>query len=424
MLDINLIRTEPEKVKQALLKKMDSVDLSPIIELDAKRRYLITEADTLKAKRNAGSAQLPKLPKDQKAELLAEMKTVSGKIKELDAELASAENELQNLMAALPNMPADDVQPGGKESNEVLRSAGEKPDFSFKPLTHIELEEKLGLIDYARAAKLSGSGFWMYKDKSARLEWALVNFFIESHLANGFCFILPPHILGHECGFASGQFPKFGDEVFHVDVNGPKSHFLLPTAETALISLHRGEIIPEEELPKKYFAYTPCFRCEPGGYGAQERGTIRGYQFNKVELVQLAKPQDAQKSFDEMIACAEAVLQKLKVHYRVTKLAARDCTSAMAKTFDIEIWLPSINDYKEVSSVSTAGDYQARRADIKFKNSETGKNELVHTLNGSCLATSRLFPALLEQFQQADGSVIVPEVLREKVGTDILRSCN
>ena len=418
MLDINLIRTDAKKVKEALLKRMDSVDLEPVLALDRRRREIIVEADALKMKKNAASAGVKQLAPAAQQAVFAEMKEISARVKALDAEASKVEAELAALMAGLPNLPADDVVAGGKENNAVVREWGKLPQFSFEPKAHLELSKELGLIDYDRGAKLGGTGFWVYRNLGARLEWALLNFFVETHLASGYSFTLPPHILNYECGYTAGQFPKFKDDVFLIAGPEDKTQFLLPTAETALISLHRDEIVKEDELPKKYFAYTPCYRKEAGGYGANERGMIRGHQFNKVELIQFARPEGSAAAFDEMVGHVESVMQALGLHYRLVKLAAKDCSASMARTYDIEVWIPSMKGYKEVSSVSNAHDYQARRGNMRFKRAATGKNEFLHTLNGSCLATSRLFPAILEQFQQADGSVLVPEPLRKYVGTD------
>ncbi|OGR76426.1 MAG: serine--tRNA ligase [Elusimicrobia bacterium GWC2_64_44] len=420
MLDINLIRTDAAKVALALSKRLDNVDLAPVLELDKKRRALIVEADALKMKKNAASAGVKKLDPAAQQAVFAEMKEISARVKAIDTEAAAVEAELNALMEGLPNLPADDVVAGGKENNAVLREWGKKPEFAFEPKDHLALCKELALIDYERGVKLGGTGFWVYRDLGARLEWGLLNLFVETHLANGYSFTLPPHILNYECGYTAGQFPKFKDDVFLLAGAPDKTQFLLPTAETALISLHRDEILKEEELPKKYFAYSPCYRKEAGGYGSNERGMIRGHQFNKVELIQFAKPEDSPAVFDEMVGHVEAVMQKLGLHYRLVKLAAKDCSASMARTYDIEVWIPSMKCYKEVSSVSNAHDYQARRGSMRFKRAATGKNELLHTLNGSCLATSRLFPAILEQFQQADGTVTLPEALRKYVGTDKL----
>ena len=418
MLDINLIRTDAEKVRRALLKRLDSVDLEPVLALDRKRREIIVEADGLKMRKNAASAGVKKLDAAAQQAVFAEMKELSARVKALDTEAAAVEAELAGLMTELPNMPADDVAAGGKENNSVLREWGKKPEFGFEAKGHLEICKDLVLVDYERGAKLGGNGFWVYRDLGARLEWALMNLFVEAHLANGYSFTLPPHILNYECGYTAGQFPKFKDDVFLLSGPGEKPQFLLPTAETALISLHRDEVLKEDELPRKYFAYTPCYRKEAGGYGANERGMIRGHQFNKVELIQFAKPEGSQAAFDEMVGHVEAVMQRLGLHYRLVKLAAKDCSASMARTYDIEVWIPSMKGYKEVSSVSNAHDYQARRGNMRFKRADTGKNEFLHTLNGSCLATSRLFPAILEQFQQEDGSVTVPEALRKYLGAD------
>jgi seryl-tRNA synthetase len=420
MLDINLIRTDAEKVRQALLKRLDAVDLSPVTELDKKRRALLVEAEALKAKKNAASANVKKLEPAAQQAVFAEMKEIAARIKTLDGEAAAVEAELNAIMAGLPNLPADDVVAGGKENNAVLREWGKKPEFAFQAKDHQALCKDLGLVDYERGVKLGGTGFWVYRDLGARLEWGLLNLFVETHLANGYSFTLPPHILNYECGYTAGQFPKFKDDVFLISGEEGKTQFLLPTAETALISLHRDEVLKEDELPRKYFAYSPCYRKEAGGYGANERGMIRGHQFNKVELIQFARPEDSPAAFDEMVGHVESVMQALGLHYRLVKLAAKDCSASMARTYDIEVWIPSMKCYKEVSSVSNAHDYQARRGSMRFKRAATGKNELLHTLNGSCLATSRLFPAILEQFQQADGTVTLPEALRKYVGTDKL----
>ena len=420
MLDINRIRTDAAKVKQALLKRLDSVDLDPILAIDRKRRALIAERDSLKMRQNSASAGINNVAKEARQALFAEMKEISARIKALDSEADAAGAELGKLMAELPNIPADDVAAGGKESNSVLREWGARTEIRSGLKSHIALSKSLGLVDYERGAKLGGTGFWVYMGPGARLEWALLNFFIDAHLENAYSFVLPPHILSYECGYTAGQFPKFKDDVFFLSSGDEKSRFLLPTAETALIGLHRDEVLKEEELPKRYFAYSPCYRKEAGGYGANERGMIRGHQFNKVELVQFTRPEDSPAAFDDMVAGVEGVMRRLGLRYRVVKLAAKDCSASMARTYDIEVWLPSMQAYKEVSSVSSADDYQARRGNMRFKRASTGKNEFVHTLNGSCLATSRLFPAILEQFQHEDGSVDVPEALKKYMGTDRL----
>jgi seryl-tRNA synthetase len=424
MLDINLIRQEPEKVRKALLKRMDSVDFIELFELDKQKRALILETEKLKARKNEVSCNIPKLKKEGKdiSELLKEMKQVGDCIKEIDAKLNETSIKLNEILIALPNMPAEDVVLGDKENNEVIRSWGCKPEFIFKPKDHMNIAKKLGLIDYERGVKIGGTGFWLYKGDGALLEWALLNYFIEEHTKDGYEFILPPHLLINQCGYTAGQFPKFADDVFLLEgEHGRKStHFLLPTSETALINYHRDEILKETDLPRKYFSYTPCYRKEAGSYRASERGMIRGHQFNKVEMFQFTKPEDSDSALEELIGKAEKLVKGLGLHYQVSKLAARDCSASMAKTYDIEIWIPSMNEYKEVSSASSARDYQSRRGNIRFKRQETGKNEYLHTLNASGLATSRLYPAILEQFQQQDSSVKVPVPLRKWIGKDYL----
>ncbi|MBQ3094801.1 MAG: serine--tRNA ligase, partial [Clostridia bacterium] len=268
--------------------------------------------------------------------------------------------------------------------------------------------------------KLSGNGYWLYRGMGARIEWALLNFFISEHLADGYEFILPPHQLGYECGYGAGQFPKFADEVYWLENDETddrkKKLFMLPTAETALVNLYRGEIMPAAELPKKLFAFTPCYRKEAGSARAEERGMIRGHQFDKIEMVQITTPEQSKAAFEELVAKASRLMEKLGLHFRVSKLAAGDCSASMARTYDIEVWIPSMGIYKEVSSVSNANDYQARRSNTRYRDPATGKPALVHTLNGSGLATSRILPALVEQYQNADGSVTVPEVLRPFLG--------
>ena len=424
MLDINLIRKEPEMVRKALLKRMDSVDFTELLELDKQKRELILKLENLKAWKNKTSADVPKLKREGKdiTGLLKEMKLAGDRIKDLDAKLSKVSLDLQIILESLPNMPAEDVVPGDKENNEVIRTWGTKPEFSFKPKDHMKLAESLGLIDYERGVKMGGTGFWLYKGDGAILEWALLNYFVEEHIKDGYEFVLPPHLLINQCGFAAGQFPKFADDVFHLEgENGKKStHFLLPTSETALINYHRDEILKEDDLPKKYFAYTPCYRKEAGSYRASERGMIRGHQFNKVEMFQYTKPENSDAALEELITKAENLVKGLGLHYQVSKLAAKDCSASMAKTYDIEIWIPSMNEYKEVSSASSGRDYQSRRSNGRFKRKETGKNEYLHTLNASGLATSRLYPAILEQFQQEDGSVKVPDALKKWINKEYL----
>lgn len=424
MLDINLIRNETEKVRQALLKRMDEVDFTDLLAWDKKRRELLVETEDMKAERNRVSKEIPKLKKagEDVSKQLEEMKNISDRIKQMDDDIRDVEKKINVFLASLPNIPGDDVLEGGKENNKVIRQWGEKPEFDFEAKNHVDLVTDLGLVDYERGVKIGGNGFWAYTGDGAILEWALLNYFIEEHLKDGYEFILPPHILTWQCGFTAGQFPKFEEDVFAIKTDEERKHFLLPTAETSLVNFHRDEVLKEDDLPKKYFSYTPCYRSEAGSYRANERGMIRGHQFNKVEMFQYTLPEKSDEALEELIDKAERLVQGLGLHYRVSKLAAKDCSASMAKTYDIEIWIPSMNEYKEVSSASNAHDYQARRGNMRFKRNETRRNEYVHTLNASGLATSRLLPAIVEQLQQPDGSVIVPEVLRKWLGKDKLEA--
>ena len=424
MLDLNLIRENPDFVREALRKKLYDADFSELLAWDRERRELLVKTDTMKARRNKVSSEIPAYKKEGRdvQPLFEEMKELGEDIKSNDARIHELEAAMQDFLSGLPNIPAEDVIAGGKENNQVIREWGSKPEFSFKFKNHVDLAEGLGLIDYARGAKLGGSGFWVYKNQGALLEWALLNYFVEEHLKDGYEFILPPHILSYQSGYTAGQFPKFKEDVFWLRAQEGKNYeqFILPTAETALVNLHRDEILDESELPRRYFSYTPCYRREAGSYRSEERGMIRGHQFNKVEMVQYTVPEESPKAFEELVDKAERLMQGLGLHYQVSRLAAADCSHSMAKTFDIEVWIPSMNIYKEVSSASNANDYQARRGNMKFRRKETGKTEFMHTLNASGLATSRLVPAILEQFQQQDGTVLVPERLQKWVGTDRL----
>ena len=420
MLDLKRIQENKEKVTELLARKGYKADFDTILSLDADRRAVIGEVEQLKAERNKVSAQIPALKKAGQPvdHIFAEMRTLGDKITELDEKAKGYEEQVFDLLCRIPNIPDEDLLAGEKEANEVIKVVGEKPEFAFKMQNHVDLCTKLGIIDYDRGTKLSGSGYWLYRGDGARLEWALLNFFVQEHLKDGYEFILPPHQLGYNCGFGAGQFPKFTDEVYWLDCDEDrkKNRFMLPTAETALVNMYAGEIIDEAKLPMKFFAYTPCYRKEAGSYRAEERGMIRGHQFNKVEMVQYAHPDHSMQAFNELVDKAASLIEKLGLHFRVSKLAAGDCSATMARTYDIEVWIPSMGIYKEVSSVSNANDYQARRNNTKFRDSKTGKPAFLHTLNGSGLATSRVFPALIEQYQNADGSITVPEVLRPFMG--------
>lgn len=428
MLDIQLIRKDPEFVQTGLAKRGFEVDFADFLALDKERRALIAETEGLKAERNKVSAQIPKIKKEggDVTAILAQMKELATEIKENDERLARMDEGQRSFLDGLPNLPDPEVVAGGKEQNEVWKIYGEKPNFEFEPRHHVDIAERLGLIDYTRGAKLSGSGFWVYRGDGARLEWALLNYFIETHLNDGYEMMLVPHLLNYQCGYTAGQFPKFEEDVYWLDVDTEADHrsgqFLLPTAETALVNIHKDEILNAEDLPKKYFAYSPCYRKEAGSYRAEERGMIRGHQFNKVEMFQYTLPEQSDQAFTELVEKAAKLMEGLGLHHRISKLAAGDCSASMAKTYDVEVWIPSMEDFKEVSSASSAGDYQARRGAIRFRRDGARQTEFVHTLNASGLATSRVLPAIFEQFQRADGSVMIPEVLRKWMnGQQILR---
>lgn len=421
MLDIKRIKEDPQAIKAGLRAKECDCDaaIDRILELDEQRRALIADTEQRKARQNKVSKEIPLLKKAGKdvAPIFAEMAELKAGIaedaKKLDAVLA----EYRTLMLSLPNMPDPDLKPGGKENNEPLVYFGEPHKFDFTPKHHVDLCQDLGLIDYERGVKLAGAGNWMYVGMGARLEWALLNYFIDTHIADGYDFILPPHMLEYQCGETAGQFPKFADEVYKIaNPTDDRIHYMLPTAEAALASVYRDEILSEADLPRKFFSYTPCFRREAGSHRADERGMVRGHQFNKVEMFQFTRPEDSDAAFEELVHKAENLVKGLGFHFRTVKLAAGDCSASMARTYDIEIQIPSMNGYKEVSSVSNARDYQARRGNIRFRREATGKPEFVHTLNGSGLATSRIFPAMVEQNQRADGSILVPECLRKYLG--------
>lgn len=421
MLDIKRIKDDPEGVKAGLRAKEVDCDaaVDRILELDEQRRALIADTETRKARQNKVSKEIPQLKKQGKdvAPIFAEMTELKKGLAEDAEKLDAVMAEYRTLMLSLPNLPDPDLLPGGKENNQPLRYFGEPHKFDFTPKHHVDLCQDLGLIDYERGVKLAGAGNWMYTGMGARLEWALLNYFIDTHIADGYDFILPPHMLEYQCGETAGQFPKFADEVYKIaNPTDDRIHYMLPTAEAALASVYRDEILAEKDLPKKFFAYTPCFRREAGSHRADERGMVRGHQFNKVEMFQYTRPEDSDAAFDELVHKAENLVKGLGFHFRTVKLAAGDCSASMARTYDIEIQIPSMNGYKEVSSVSNARDYQARRGNIRFRREATGKPEFVHTLNGSGLATSRIFPAMVEQNQRADGSVVVPEVLRKYLG--------
>jgi len=425
MLDIKYIKENPAEVIERLaIKGKDAAEeINEIVKLDAERRALIAETETLKAEQNKTTKLIPQYKKEGKdvAPIFEQMKQMSNTAKANDEKIKAIEERYNTLMLGLPNLPDPDLKPGGKENNEPLRYFGEPHKFDFEPKNHVDLCTDLGLIDYERGTKLSGSGFWIYRGMGSRLEWALLNYFIDTHIQDGYELILPPHMLEYECGLTAGQFPKFADEVYKIEnPTDNRMRYMLPTAEAALASIYRNEILTEADLPKKLVSYTPCFRREAGSYRSDERGMVRGHQFNKVEMFQYTLPEKSEEAFEELVTKAENLVKGLGFHFRTVKLAAGDCSASMSRTYDIEINIPSMNGYKEVSSVSNARDYQARRGMARVRRAD-GHIEYLHTLNGSGLATSRILPALVEQNQNADGSVTVPEVLRKYVGCDVIK---
>jgi seryl-tRNA synthetase len=425
MLDVTLIRQHPERVREGLAKRGLDVDLDSFLALDRRLRETRTALERLRGERRRVSAGIAARRRagEPADELLAAAADLADRVAETAAAHGGLDAEHRAFLDGLPNLPEPDVPAGGKEHNEVVRTEGAPPEFGYAPRDHVRLTEELGLVDHRRGAALAGSGNWVYRDQGAALEWALLNHFLDTHRAAGHTFVLPPHLLTWQAGYTAGQFPKFADDVFVTDrtPDGRPERFLLPSAETALAALHHGETLDEAELPVKYVAYTPCYRKEAGGYRTAERGTLRGHQFNKVELFQLTRPADSDAAQLELLAAAEHLVAELGLHYRVTRLAAGDTSPAQARTYDVEVWLPSLGAYAEVSSVSNARDYQARRGGIRYRPADGGRTAYVHTLNASGLATSRLVPALLEQHQRPDGTVAVPEVLRRRGLPEVLR---
>jgi seryl-tRNA synthetase len=417
MLDIRLIRKDPKIIQERLCTKVAETDLSKILSLDEAVRNKKTEVETLKAKRNEASEIIGR--KKRAGEdcqiLVDEVARYAETIHLLDHEITPLEEELQFELASLPNIPMDDVpiSPDPKD-NVVVRTWGEKPVFSFQSKNHVELNDLHHLFDFPRAAKLAGSGWTMYKGMGARLEWALLNFMINFHIENGYTQWMPPIAVKKEVLYAAGQLPKFANQQYGV-TDGEQELFLIPTAEVPLNGMYMDEVLPEEVLPLKYIAYTPCFRREAGAAGSNERGLIRTHQFNKVEMFAFTTPEDSPKMFEELVGNAEGILKRLELHHRTMLLTTGDMSFGSAKTIDVEVWLPGQNRYYEVSSISNCTDFQSRRSNAKFRRGKD-KPQLVHTLNGSGLATSRLMVALLENNQQADGSIIIPKALRPYLG--------
>jgi len=417
MLDLKFVRSHLDQVKDMLKARDYELDMSHFEEVDAKRRTLITRLEDLRHRRNTVSQEIAKLKKEGKdaSDLILEMKEVSAQIKTLEKEADQYDEELNQLLMVIPNIPDASVPVGKDETdNTVVRMWGEKKQMDFEPLPHWEIGENLGILDFACAAKLAGARFALYRGLGAKLERALINFMLDIHTKeHGYLEILPPFMVNRACMTGTGQLPKFEEDLFKIE---GWDYFLIPTAEVPVTNIHREEILDEERLPISYVSYTPCFRSEAGSYGKDTRGLIRQHQFNKVELVKFSKPNESWEQLEILTRNAEEILRRLELHYRVVCLCTGDLGFSAAKTYDLEVWLPGQGLYREISSCSNFTDFQARRAGIRFKKKGTKGTELVHTLNGSGLAVGRTVVAILENYQQADGSVVVPEALRQYMG--------
>ncbi len=419
MLDIKLLREDPKGLEKKLRTKVPEVDLTKLMALDEKSRELKGRSDELKAGRNALADRIGALKREKKdaSSIIAEAEEINQTIAIVDKELEAVDSQLHTELASLPNIPMDDVKIAlDPKENEEIRRFGEQRVFSFKPKNHVELGETLGLFDFVRGAKVTGTGWPIYKGNGARLEWALLNYMLDSHIKNGFTQIIPPHLVREEIMYGSGQLPKFAGQAYKLTDN-QHNFYMIPTSEVVLNGMHADETINEDELPIKYVSYTPCFRREAGAAGSKERGLIRIHQFNKVEMFCFTTPEGAATVFDEMTRSAEKLLEGLGLHYRSMKLVTGDMSFAATKTIDIEVFLPGQERYYEVSSVSNCTDFQSRRTKIRCKGGDkANKPRFVYTLNGSGLATSRLMVALLENNQREDGSVAIPEALHKYLG--------
>lgn len=413
MLDIRQIREHPEKARENFRRRGMDAPVDEILALDQEKLRLQTVLQERQRQKNQLSKAVSQRKKQGLAadDLLENIQGLKGEVHTLERAFRSKEAHLQGILKRLPNLLDEDVP----ETDEVLSQYKEKPAFSFSPRSHLELCKRHGLVDYETAGWLMGSGFWIYRGLGARLEWALLNFCLEENQKAGYEMVMLPPVAGEDCGFGAGQFPRFRDEVYRIQ---DQNLFLIPTAETILANFHRDRILREDELPLRYTAYTPCFRREVSKE-PEERGMIRGHHFNKVELAQFAAEDRSEEAFGQVLAQAERLMQKLKLHYRVVKLAAKGCSAAMARTYDIEVWLPAEQKYKEVSSISNARDYQSRRTNTRYKGRDK-KLRYAHTVNGSGIATSRVFAAILEQNQTEDGSVRLPEALAPWMGTYVI----
>ncbi|MDE5655226.1 MAG: serine--tRNA ligase [Clostridia bacterium] len=417
MLDLRYVCENIEEVKQRLAHRSGKFDLAGLSALASERKTLIQDGETKKATKNAVSKLIPSLKGDEKTAKIAEMKELGEQIKAIDARLNEVESKISEIMLTIPNLPNKEVPIGSDSDDNVeVRRWGEPTKFDFEPKAHWDIAEEKDLCDWPRASKISGARFTVYKGLGARLERAIYNFMLDTHTANGYTEIFPPYMVNKNAMIGTGQLPKFAEDMYYVNNEG-QDFYLVPTAEVPVTNLHREEILPYDALPIKYCAYTACFRGEAGSAGRDTRGLIRQHQFNKVELVKFTTPETSYAELEHLTNSAEKILQLLGIPYRVVCLCTGDLGFGSAKTYDIEVWMPSYNRYVEISSCSDYEDFQARRASIRYRDKD-GKVKLVHTLNGSGLAVGRTTAAILENFQQADGSIVIPEVLRKYMGVD------
>ncbi len=417
MLDVKFVRSNFDRVRQMLQNRHMDMDLQPLLDLDEERRRLLTEVEELKHRRNVASEEIAALKRQKKdaPDLIEKMQGVSQKIKVLDQELSVIEQKFRDFLLLMPNVPHESVAVGHDEKdNPVVRTWGSAPSFTFEPKPHWEVGESLGILDFERAARMTGARFALYWGLGAALERALISFMLDVHTGrHGYVEVLPPFMVNSTSLMGTGQLPKFKEDLFKLE---DRDLYLVPTAEVPVTNIHMDEILSEEDLPKYYTAFTPCFRSEAGSHGKDTRGLIRQHQFNKVELVKFTRPEDSYKELEKLLANAETILQELGIHYRVVLLCTGDMGFSSSKTYDIEVWLPGQKTYREISSCSNFEDFQARRANIRFRRKGQTRTELVHTLNGSGLAVGRTLVAVLENYQQEDGSVLIPEALRPYLG--------
>jgi seryl-tRNA synthetase len=424
MLDIKFVRENPEKVKEALKKRGYNIDFDSFLSMEEERLKFLREIENKRAIRNAVSQEIAKLKKSKPdspelEKLISEMRQLGDEINDLESKLRIIEDKVQSFLLYIPNLPHNTVPVGKDETENVeIRRWGVPPEFDFEPLNHWDIGEILGIIDFERAGKIAGSRFAVMKGVGARLERALINFMLDLHISKGYIEVFPPLLVNRDSMIGTGQLPKFEEDLFKTE---EPEYYLIPTAEVPVTNLHKNEILSEDDLPIYYVSYTPCFRKEAGSHGKDVRGLIRQHQFNKVELVKFVKPEDSYEELESLTKDAEEVLQRLGLHYRVIVLCTGDLGFSSAKTYDIEVWLPGQKRYREISSCSNFEDFQARRANIRFRKREKRGTEFVHTLNGSGLAIGRTVVAILENYQQRDGSVIVPEALRPYMGVDVIR---